>query len=353
MMNIIQYKKELRIGLKTALFTKEEIQQYVSYAIELHRNGVPIIFDQYHFSSLVGYDYKYILGMSNVPKKFYKEYKLKKRHGGLRIIDEPLPDLKNIQEWILDNILMCACRPTYISRAAKAFLPNKNIKDNAKYHLEQRMLVCLDIHNFFGSIKRNKVYHVFSNFGYSKQLCTMLSYICTLDNVLPQGSPTSPMLSNLIFKPADDEIFLYCKEHNIVYTRYADDMTFSSDKINVKCLISFIRTVVHKLGLKLNDEKIKVMSRGNAQLVTGIVVNKKLQATKKYRRRLRQEIYYIKKWGLGEHIRSLNTSIKPESYIRHLLGQVLFILFVNPEDIMAYEYKNYLNYLLEKYVRNN
>jgi RNA-directed DNA polymerase len=325
------------------------IADYVKYASNLHKNGMPIILEQEHFANLVGYDYSYLLGISNVTESYYKEYYLKKRDGGIRIINEPLPDLKAVQDWILDNLLMRACRPSYISRIAKAFIPKKNIKDNAVYHLNKKILVCLDLHDFFGSIKRNKIFSVFEKFGYSKSLCVFLSHLCTLDNILPQGAPTSPMLSNLIFKDCDDLILDYCEKCNITYTRYADDMIFSANEMNVRKLIGYVRNVIQKQGLKLNDKKTKVLYRGRRQTVTGIVVNDKLQATKKYRQKVRQEVYYIRKFGLENHISRAHISMSPVLYLRHLLGKVLFILFINEDDIAAIEYKRYLNYLLDNF----
>lgn len=347
-MDFIEYRKQLREGLENFYYQEADIRNLINYVSLLHRKGFPIILDQEHFAFLVGYRYSYILGMSNGAEQFYKEYKISKRSGGFRTIDEPLPDLKQIQRFILDNILVCAFRPTYTSRVAKAFIPHKDIKQNASFHVQKRIVVCLDIHDFFGSIKLKYIYKVFENFGYSKPLCVLFSHLCSLNGVLPQGAPTSPMLSNLVFKKIDENILSYCRLNSIVYTRYADDMIFSAETIDVKKLIAFVRLQIKELGLKLNEKKTKVLKQGKRQVVTGIVVNEKTQATKEYRKTIRQEIYYIKRFGLISHILKKGIRVSPKTYIRSLIGKVYFVLFVNGMDTKAKEQFKYLNYLLEQ-----
>lgn len=133
--------------------------------------------------------------------------------------------MKNIQKWILNEILY-KIEP---SEYSKAFRLGTSIKDNAKYHRKQPKLLTIDIRDYFGSITVKKVYLFFKKLGYSKQVSTMLANLCTLEGSLPQGSPTSPMLSNLITKKMDNRIAGLCKKEGIRYTRYADDLTFSGD----------------------------------------------------------------------------------------------------------------------------
>ena len=100
----------------------------------------------------------------------------------------------------------------------------------------------------------------------------LLTYLCTYYNVLPQGAPTSAYISNLVMKAFDEELGGWCKENNISYTRYSDDMTFSGN-FNPSVVIIRVRKMLRSLGLKLNDKKIAVIGKNKQQLVTGIVVN--------------------------------------------------------------------------------
>jgi RNA-directed DNA polymerase len=140
----------------------------------------------------------------------------------------------------------------------------------------------------------------------------------------------------------DDAVSKYCKEIKICYTRYADDLTFSG-KFNDKELFEFLLIETQKLKLQINNEKTKVMTPNTRQTVTGIVVNEKAQVSFKKRNELRQIIYYIKKFGLENHMDRLN--IKKQNYVDHLLGQVNFIIYINPTDNEFIEYKKYLQTL--------
>ena len=156
---------------------------------------------------------------------------------------------------------------------------------------------------------------------------------------LPQGAPTSPYISNLYFLPADNQISEFCKPHSIRYTRYSDDLTFSGD-FDEKKVLNFVFEQVAKLNLVIHPEKVKVMTPNQRQTVTGIVVNQKPQVVFHKRNKIRQELYYIKKYGLTNHME--RTGIKKRNYIEHLLGKINFIIQINPSDTEFKEYKEYL-----------
>ncbi len=330
-------------------FTVAEVEDMLGYAKRLSEQGLPIIYDQEHLSLLLGYDYFYLLTVSNSQHSHYKHYQIPKNNGGFRIIEEPFPALKEVQTWILKEILEPASK-CYVSPVAKAFIPGKSLKENARFHKNKKYVVALDLQDFFGSIKYHSVYGLFLKFGYNKSVSTMLANLCVLYSSLPQGAPTSPMLSNLVFQELDEKIFTYCRRRKIMYTRYADDMTFSSDSMDVTRLISYIRMVVTNRGYRINDEKTNVMGRGACQKVTGVVVNEKLQVPKVYRDKVRQEVYYIIKYGPKEHMSRIKLPIWMKTtklYIKHLLGKVNYILSINPKDEEFLRYasllKNYLH----------
>lgn len=344
-MDFIKYKSDFEEAALLAGYTESEIHKLINYAEKLVNNKLPIIFDQKHFSELVGYTYDFILAVTNSTSLFYKHYQIPKKNDGFRHLDEPYPDLKNIQEWILHMILEPASH-IFVSPVAKAFLPGRNLRDNARFHRNKSKVISLDIHDFFGSISFYPIYKVFINLGYVKSVSILLTKLCMYNGSLPQGAPTSPMLSNLVYKHIDERLFHYCRKRKINYTRYADDMTFSGNLIDTDHLIPYVRNTVHTLGLKLNEEKTNVMGRGMCQNVTGIVVNERIQVQRNYRKKIRQEIYYITKYGVTSHlqkIKNLPLWIKTENqYIQHLMGKVNYVLQINPNDK---EFKQYAIFL--------
>ncbi|MCQ2073394.1 MAG: reverse transcriptase family protein [Bacteroidaceae bacterium] len=276
-----EYKQQLFAFALSGGYTPEEAERLLSYAEKLISQGVPVIYNQDHLSRLLGYEYSYLLAVCNSQELCYKKYEIPKKNGGSRILEEPLPSLKEIQYWILKNILE-PISSVKVSPAAKAFMPNKCLRDNARFHKSKNCIVALDLHDFFGSVHYGSVFTVFQSIGYTKQVCTMLANLCICHNALPQGAPTSPMLSNLVFKHLDDKIFSYCRRRNIMYTRYADDLTFSSNNLNASCVIKYIKMIVHTQGFRINDEKTKVMGKGMQQNVTGVIVRSCLNFSRKF-----------------------------------------------------------------------
>jgi RNA-directed DNA polymerase len=176
-------------------------------------------------------------------------------------------------------------------------------------------------------------------------VANLLAKLCTRDNTLPQGAPTSPYLSNLIFKEADAIIADYCIERKIKYTRYADDLSFSGD-FNENELLDKVTNTLEKLNLHINKSKTKLMTPDKRQTVTGIVVNDKPQVAFSKRNELRQAMYYIKKFGFEEH--RVYKEIKKANYLEHLLGRINFVLQINPKDDEFIAYKALLFDLKKK-----
>lgn len=330
-----KYKTEFRYQAKEKEYTEEEIDSYLVYAKNLVEHGLPIIYDQNHVAMLVGYDIGYLLAASNAPVHFYRNFTIPKKSGGERSIDEPLPSLKEIQKWILRNLL----ERIKVSQYAKAYTKKHSIKENARFHRNQRKVLTLDIRNFFGSIRVLRVIEIYKHLGYSNAVAVMLGNLCCLNSSVPQGAPTSPYISNIIMKRADARIGGFCTNHRIRFTRYADDLSFSGD-FNAGYIIKFVRKILKDEQLFLNEDKTRLMKQHKRQEVTGVVVNKKLQAPINLRRMLRQSVYYIRKYGLVSHLEK--TRNYRANYVRHLLGISNFICFLNPDDKEADYYKDYL-----------
>ncbi len=329
------YKRKFTHKAKSARFDEGYIERCLNYAENLHKQGVPIIYDIEHFSHLVGYDVSYLLRASNAQARFYRHFTIPKKNNTERSISEPLPSLKEVQRWILDNIL----DKLALSRFAKGFVKNRNIKENARFHRKQRYVLSLDIKNFFPSIKYKQVFHLFSSIGYCESVSTLLSNLCTLDNSLPQGAPTSPAISNLVCRRVDSRLSGFALKNKIRYTRYADDITFSGD-FDPGRILRFTSKVLSESKFTVNKTKTRLMEQHQRQEVTGIVVNSKMQAPRELRKKLRQQIYYIKEFGLESHLKATNN--KRANYLSHLKGLAGFVLFINNKDSDAKEAIDFL-----------
>lgn len=325
--------KKINIDSQTVLLT---------YAKKLNDQNLPIIYNEEHFSFLVGYEETFLNNICFVKEKYYHSFSIPKHNGKRRQINEPYPTLKEIQNWILKNILY----QIPISKYAKAYVKHKGIKDNVKFHKNQNVVIKLDIKNFFDSITYKDVYTIFRGIGYTRNLSHLLANMCILNNKLPQGSPCSPVLSNIYFKSIDERLGAYFTSLKFRYTRYSDDITISGDINNsqIHAILSFVKKLFSEKNLKLNESKTKILRRHQCQFVTGVVLNKKLTAGKKIKKEIRQQMYYIKKFGLEDHKNHEN--INQENYVYHLIGKINWVLYLEPQNIEFRQYKENLYLLL-------
>lgn len=337
------YKTEFINCALEAGYSQHNIEKCLDYAENLFQNNVPVIYNTTHLSALVGYDQSYLKRASTRTNYFYRDFEIKKRNGKRRSISEPLPSLKEIQLWILKNILY----KVKVSPYAKAYKPKVKITENLRFHKNQKKVFTLDLKNFFPSIKFVEVEKIFWKLGYSKSVSNMLAKLCCKEGSLPQGAPTSPYLSNIYFHSADIEISEYCNRFGIRYTRYADDLSFSGD-FDEKALFTVVSFVTNLFRLSINSDKTKLMTTNMRQTVTGIVVNQKAQVVFHKRNELRQAMYYIQKFGLKEHMK--REKIHQVNYLEHLLGKINFVLQINPGDN---EFREYKKLLLENKVLSN
>lgn len=202
-----RYECEFQKRAKNVGKCDEYINGWLAYAKKLYEQGLPIIYSVDHFSKLVGYSTDYIYSISNSSKHFYRTFFIAKKDGTKRQIDEPLPGLKNIQRWILDEIL----NKLSVSKYAKAYVKKRSVRSNAYYHRNRKCIIALDIKEYFASIHYSKVFSFFLSLGYTEHVACVLSNICLLNNALPQGAPTSPALSNLCTKDLDDDLSAFVK----------------------------------------------------------------------------------------------------------------------------------------------
>lgn len=342
MMTFDKYKKAFTVKALQSGFSADEVNKCLAYAKPLLDNNLPVIYNTSNLSALVGYNKKYLKRASAYSEYFYKEHHIPKKNGGTRTLFEPLPNLKDVQSWIAKNIL----NEIPISRYAKAYANDRSIKDHVKFHKGQKVVLTFDIEKFFDNINQGLVNKLFLNLGYSKLVSNLMAKLCCFKNCLPQGAPTSPVISNIILKPLDDTISEYCRAKDLKYTRYADDLAFSGETIDKDELESLISKKLRDIGrLKLNPDKTMLMSNNQRQTIAGIIVNEKTQVPREKRDELRQAMYYIEKFGLEDHLQSINCS--KSNYLKHLLGIANYITFINPKDEKAKVIKEKLYKIIE------
>lgn len=254
-MTFNQYKRGFTAEAIKSGYSQQNINRCLDYAEKLFLNNVPIIYNTSHLSGIVGYRKSYLKRAALFTPYFYRDFEILKKNGGKRKISEPLPSLKEIQLWILENILY----KVKISKCAKAYIPKVNIKQNLKFHIKKPLVLAIDIENFFPSIKQVYVEKIFQSLGYSSLISNLLAKLCSCNGSLPQGAPTSPYISNIYLKPLDDAVSEFCKKKDIRYTRYADDLTFSG-QFDYNELYGLLLIEIEKLNLKINKSKTKVMA---------------------------------------------------------------------------------------------
>jgi len=222
----------------------------------------------------------------------YKRFTIPKRDGSERAIWAPLPKLKAAQRWILRNIV----EHLPVHGAAHGFMPGRSILTNAQPHTGSRLVVNIDLKDFFPTVTFRRVRGMFRKAGYREQVATLLAAICTESpreiveydgqtwfvalgpRCLPQGAPTSPMITNTICMRLDRRLTGLAKKSGYTYTRYADDLTFSLPATHKGApktgrLIGLVKKVVAGEGFAVNAKKTAVRRTGGRQQVTGLVVN--------------------------------------------------------------------------------
>ena len=255
----------------------------------------------------------------------YTELKIPKKKGGYRNIYSPNQNLKELQNLIVNLIL----KNIEISSCSTAFTPGSSIINNARMHVNKKYVLNIDLKDFFNNISYERVYFVFKEAKFSHKDAMKLSKICTYNGHTPQGAPTSPYISNIICNNLDKRLFNLCKKIKATYTRYADDITISTDNEEIKTYMNTIENIINEEGFDINKKKVRLLSRNTKQVVTGVVVNEKVSIDKNYKKQVRQDIYYCKKYGISEHLRYNNIQISPEEYIIKLKGKIAFIKSVD------------------------
>ncbi len=267
----------------------------------------------------------------------YQRFEMAKKTGGTRVISAPMPRLKRLQYWILEHLLT----PLAVSEQAHGFVAQRSIVSNAQPHSGQQVVINFDLEDFFPSISYPRVKGLFSSLGYGDKIATLLTLICTeadtteveLDGEryflagavrrLPQGAPTSPMISNLLCRRLDKRLQGLATKLGFAYTRYADDLSFSAaDDKTVCALLKGVKTIVSAEGFKLHPNKTRVMRKGQRHEVTGLVVNQQPAISRKTLKQFRALLFQIQNDGLSGKYWGLSQASQPSLSEAELLLKI-------------------------------
>lgn len=305
---------------------------------------------------LLGVDYKtlqYFLYPKN-KEVFYKVFNLKKKSGGFRTIKAPVNSLKILQKKLSDVLYL-----TYTPKlSVYGFCKNKGILQNAERHVNKNYVLNIDLENFFPSIHLGRIIGLFLKppYNFPREVAVALANICCdSKGLLPQGAPTSPIISNLICRKLDNELIRLAHSERCMYTRYADDITFSARvpfSNNLIATSSVLRCgnklvdIITKNSFKINESKLRLqINHSQRQEVTGLVVNKFVNVHRKFVRELRAVLHGWENKGQGyaefnflekSKIKQRNPSYKNFGFSKVILGKIQFIKHIKGQKHPVY-----------------
>ncbi len=272
----------------------------------------------------------------------YTTFAIPKRSGGERVIMAPKRRLKRLQRQLL--ALLVARLP--VGEHAHGFRPGRSVRTGAEKHVGRRVLLQLDLKDFFPSVTFARVRGLLIALGYGYVVATVLAVLMTEAERQPvdvegtvyhvpagprycvQGAPTSPGLCNAIALRLDRRLAGLARRLGFAYTRYADDLTFSgNDPSAVRALRPMATRIIREEGFEVNPAKARVARKGSRQRVTGVVVNDKLGLSRRERRRLRAAIHQVRK----EHEQG---TLDPRRLAR-LRGKLAYLAMLNPSQAAA------------------
>ena len=227
----------------------------------------------------------------------YTEFKLPKKKGKPRLICKPNDELMKIQRRL--NLYFQAIYEFHIPPCVHGFVPksntaNRSIITNAKPHIDKKNILVIDLKDFFTTIRAKRVKNLFSSWGINDEIASTLALLCTYKGTLPMGAPTSPIVSNLCSYELDMKLMRFCELNQVTYSRYADDLTFSSNGNISNELIQSLIQMIRENGFEINYKKLRRIGSHRKQKITGIIVNEKLSVERKLKKKIRAIEHDIK-----------------------------------------------------------
>lgn len=326
----------LQIFLQKNLHLDERAKNFVTaYWQEMKASRLCCIFSCAHLADLLQTPLDLLHSLSRDQEKNYHIFTINKSSGADRKIQAPTQKLKAVQRKILDTVL----HNVPLNQHAEGFRKRRSILTNAMHHVNHRVLVKLDIQDFFPTISYKRVKGMYLRLGYPRQVATLLSGLATHQGMLPTGAPTSPAIANIISRKLDKRFVNLGRTTGFSYSRYADDMTISGNDEKIVRMIPFFRQIIQEEGFALNERKIRIMRSGRQQAVTGVVVNKKPNIDRREIKKLRAVLYNCRHRSLKEQATFWAKKEKgmpfPRTYSitdfsRSLQAKIHFLKMVNP-----------------------
>ena len=286
-------------------------------------------------------------------RKSYKSFLISRKNGKERLIESPVPTLKYIQRFIHESLT----RVYGPHPAVHGFLAERSIVTNAKNHTGRRYVLNIDLENFFPSITRQRVNRrlVASPYSFHPIVANLIAALSTnWQGQLPQGSPSSPVISNIVAAKLDDEITKLCGSLRCRYTRYADDITISTSQNEMPpelarypnalgtgqvIIGNALMDIVEKQGFKINHEKSRLQSYWTRQMCTGLVVNGSQVSLRRLQiRRLKSLLHHWEKNGWQDAAHVLHTKEgrdlfdNRQAFANHVLGKISYLKMVRGQN---------------------
>lgn len=258
-----------------------------SHEVEIRRVaalGLPPAVSLRTLATLFGVSAEFIGAISRAPIRHYRVFKIKKGKK-TRTIQAPRVALKLLQAWLAHHIAAAVHLPDCVY----GFVPGRSgVKEAAKFHCPASWVYSLDIRDFFPSITEQQVREGLLRIGYARSTANFLSRLLTVNGSLPQGSPASPVISNIVFGPTDHQLGALADELGVRYTRYADDLVFSGGQAPPADLRARVRLIVNGAGWVIADGKEHLAQLPARLKVHGLLVHgDRPRLTKGYRNRIR------------------------------------------------------------------
>lgn len=262
-------------------------------------------------------DLTYLLYVKKDAEK-YIPFSIPKKSGGSRDIFAPIPELKSLQRKLATALEECISDIEKLTKrtnkASHGFRPGKSILTNASVHRNKRYVFNIDLKDFFPSITGQRIRGFLikdKSLAFDASVATTIAHIACRDGKLPQGSPCSPVISNMIAGVLDVHLSRLAKAHGCIFTRYADDITFSTNKKDFPTDIAYrdetnehcwnvgaeLNRLILRSGFSVNEKKTRMQYRDSRQQVTGLIVNKKVNVSIEYRYLVRAYVAALVKNG--------------------------------------------------------
>jgi RNA-directed DNA polymerase len=325
--------------------------------------NLPSILSLKHLADRTGVGHKHLREFVNRNNRdAYEKFSIQKRSGGRRFIHIPTPKLMHVQRWLHEHIF----KAIPVHSASHAFAAGSSIQKCALKHCGARWLIKLDITDFFESISEIQVFRLFKEFGYQSLVAFELGRLCTaptsnhsprkfyhqwrvkegnevipeydeqLLGYLPQGAATSPLISNLVMRECDKKLSLLAKKHGLTYTRYSDDLSFSTrskafNRTVAKSIVYEVYKIISEAGYRPQYRKTKIVPPSSKKIILGLNVDReKPRLQKEYKDRIRQHLYYVEKLGISEHVNNRGFD-SIWGFKSHLKGMIDYAKMIEPQ----------------------